>query len=287
MPQPFIELGGQATTSTLHMAVANGFVPQTYLPLLSPLMPHFHTVSLPVRALWGDGAPPPLQDARDWTHIAEDLLVAFEQYQLKDVLAIGHSFGGVASMIAALQKPELFRALVLLDPTFLDESIVNMLAEANKVGMSDQHPLAQGALRRKRQFDSTQAFYERYRQNNLFKTWDEEAFQMYAQYGTQPDENGGVTLTWSPEWEAFYFSIGYGAMWQTIPQMSQLKLPILIIQGAISDTYTTANYERVKTLVPNATHVQVPNHGHLFPQSAPHETSTIILEWLKRQQLFV
>lgn len=283
MPQTLVELGGLPQAPLLHMAVANGFVPQTYLPLLRPLMANFRVVSAPPRALWGDQTPPVLLGAPDWMHIAHDLLAAFAQFDLTDVVAIGHSFGGVASINAAILQPERFRALILLDPTFLPQHVLDMLAAAMQQGISDQHPLAQAALRRKNQFDSAQAFYERYRQNPLFADWDEEAFRLYADYGTMPSPEGGVTLTWSRAWEAFYFSTGLSETWRLIPQLA--KVPTLIVRGGSSDTYTQDSARRVADLLPDATHITLDGHGHLFPQSAPHQTAEIIRQWLVRQAL--
>ncbi len=279
MPQPLIELGGEPSFPILHIAPANGFVPQTYLPMLRPLMNRYRVVSAVPRALWGDQQPPSLQHAPDWMHLADDLLVAFEQYELNDVVAIGHSFGGVASMNAAILNPSRFRALILLDPTFLNENIVDMIAAAMKQGMSDQHPLAQGALKRKRDFESVEAFYERYRTKPTFADWDEEAMRLYADYGTQANGQGR-SLTWSPEWEAFYFSTGFAETWRTIGKLNSL-LPTLIVRGGTSDTYIEDSANRVRNLVPSATHLTIDGHGHLFPQSVPHETARVIGEWLR------
>jgi pimeloyl-ACP methyl ester carboxylesterase len=277
--QPLLELGGDGNAPLLHIAPANGFVPQTYLPLLRPLMEEFRVVCAPPRALWGDQQPPSLQHAPDWIHLAHDLLAAFEQYDLRDVVAVGHSFGGVASMNAAILDPSRFRALVLLDPTFLHENIVDMIAAAMAQGISDQHPLAQGAIKRKRDFESVEAFYERYRTKPTFADWDEEAMRLYAEHGTKPQGEGRV-LTWSAEWEAFYFSTGFAETWRTIPKLNDL-LPTLILRGGNSDTYTADSAQRVRELVPSATHATIEGHGHLFPQSAPHETARVIGEWLQ------
>lgn len=279
MPQPLIELGGDAVAPVLHIALANGFPPQTYLPLLRPLMRDFRVVCAPPRALWGDETPLPLAEAPDWTQVAADLLAALDHFGLQEVVAVGHSMGGVASMIAAIQQPQRFRALVLLDPTFLTEDIIALLAAAHQMGLSDQHPLAQAASRRKMHFDSAAAFYERYRARPLFADWDDETLRLYAQYGTQ-SAGTGVQLAWSAAWEAHYFSTGFTATWQTIPLLDGL-LPTLILRGDHSDTYTAASAARVAQLLPHATHATIAG-GHLFPQSAPQETAEVLQTWLQK-----
>jgi pimeloyl-ACP methyl ester carboxylesterase len=283
MPQPLIELGGQPGGPILHLAVANGFVPETYLPLLRPFMSQYRAVSAVPRALWGDQAPPPLADAPTWQHIADDLLAALECYRLEQVVAIGHSFGGIASMNAVIAQPWRFRALVLLDPTILDEQIVDAIAQAMQLGISDQHPLAQSALKRKRHFESAEAFYARYRDNRVFADWDDEALRLYAEHGTVPAPEGGVTLRFSAEWEAFYFSTGFPQTWQALPKLNGL-VPTLIVRGTHSDTYTAESAEKVARLVPAATHATVPG-GHLFPHSAPRQTGRLIADWLRGQGL--
>ena len=43
---------------------------------------------------------------------------------LSGIVGIGHSLGGVTTMYAALQRPDLFRALVFIDPVFLLEAVL-------------------------------------------------------------------------------------------------------------------------------------------------------------------
>src|SRR5690606_33611164 len=99
----------------------------------------------------------------DWHTIADDLLAGMEQYRLQDVVAVGHSFGAIASILAALQKPEYFRALVLLDPTILPQSAMDFMAAAQADGSVREFPLAQGALRRGRHWASVDEAFHYFR----------------------------------------------------------------------------------------------------------------------------
>lgn len=283
MPQPLIDLGGLEDGPILHLAPANGFVPQTYLPMLRPFAQRFRIVSLPPRALWGDGLPPPVTPDTDWHTLADDLLAGLDAYGLEDIVALGHSFGGIASMLALLKEPQRFRALILLDPTILTPDILGMLGQARQLGMTDQIPLVQGALRRRRHFASVDEAFDLFRSRKLFADWPDESLRLYAQYGTMPDPQGaGRVLTWAAEWEAYYFATGYLQSWDDLLRLNGL-LPTLVLAGAESDTFVPESAQRAATLMPDAQHESVPGHGHLFPLSAPHLSAERIAAWLSAQ----
>jgi len=283
MPQPLLELHGDPAAPILHLAPANGFVLQSYAPLYRELA-GWRVLSCPPRALWGDGAPPPWETVQSWEHLADDLLSAWDAYQLGPLVAMGHSFGGIASLLATIQRPQAVRALILLDPTLLHPNVIAMMADLKAQGLIDQHPLTQGALRRKRDFDSAEAAYERWRGSRLFADWDDEALRLYAQHGTRPKPEGGVTLTWPAEWEAFYFSTGWMRTWDDLGQLDGLT-PTLIVRGQHSDIFVDDTVERVRALLPSADYAEVAGHGHLFPQSAPQQTAALVQHWLQAGRL--
>lgn len=280
MPQPLIELGGDAALPTLHLALANGFVPQTYLPLLRHFTPAYHAVCLPPRALWGDQTPPAVTPQRNWSELADDLLAGIAQVGLRDVLAFGHSFGGIATLLAALREPQHFRAIVLLDPTILGREFTQMMAAAQQESRVGAFPLVQMAQRRRSTFASVDEAYERFRGRRLFAQWSDEAVRLYAEYGTSPLPDGTRTLAWPADWEAYYFSTLYTPIWEELPKLKNLPVPLLILNGGDSDTYVPDTVAEVRQMLPNAAHQTIAGHGHLFPQSAPDATAKVIQGWL-------
>ena len=280
MPQPLIELGGRADAPILHIAVANGFPPQTYIPLLRHFFDDYRVVSLPPRALWGDGSPPPVSDGGDWRTIADDLLAGLAQYDLRDVLMVGHSFGGVASILASLQDASRMKAMILLDPTILIPELMLMLDQARQRGMAENAPMAQAARKRRNLFDSVDEAFDRFRDKELFAQWSDATLRLYVQHGTMPDPDGeGRILSWSPAWESYYFSTAYTAIWDELPAFAGV-LPTLFVNGSESDTFIPRSARKVAELVPGADYATVEEHGHLFPQSAPDETAQLMQSWL-------
>ena len=279
MPQRLLELGGPAEAALIHIAPANSFPPQTYGPMLRSLTDRYRAVCFPPRALWGDQAPP--QELRQWHVLADDLLRAFDRWKMGEIILIGHSFGGIASMLAAIKEPERFRALVMLDPTILPRELLDWLKTAAQQDALDQTPLVRGALRRRRLFESRDLAFARFRDRPHFADWSDEALRLYVDHGLRERSNrSGYELAWSVEWEVYYYSTVYQRIWEDLPKLEGL-LPVLIIRGGASDTFDQASQEAVQRLAPSATINVIEGQGHLFPQSAPDETGALIRSWLR------
>ncbi len=281
MSPSLIELAGQPGAPLLHLAPANGFPPRTYLPLLRKLS-GFRCVCLPPRALWGEQAPP--TEYRAWNVEADDLLAGFAAHGMRDVVAVGHSLGGLVSMLALLKAPEHFRALIMLDPPILPPDMLGVIRAAWNDGNIDQMPLVQGALRRRQRFAGPGDAFQRFRQKPLFADWSDEALWLYVQHGIKRSDGGGYELVWSADWEAHYFATVYLEIWETLPRLSG-KPPALIVRGRDSDTLLTEAYARIQSLAPALDGMEMAGQGHLFPLAAPQVTAQLIMDWLKLKRL--
>lgn len=274
MPQTLYEYGGDGTP--LHMALANGFPPETYIPLLEPLTAQYFAFSLPPRPLW---TPPPAPStAPSWAVMATDILAGLDAHNLTDVVGVGHSMGGVATMIAATLQPERFRAVIVLDPTVLPEHIMVGIRAMQIVGLRERLPLVKRALRRRNEFESQQQAFDYWRGKRLFNDWTDEALWHYVHGLTHPNGSESYTLQWTREWEAQYYMTPYTQVWRTIRQLRGV-LPVLAIRGTTSNTFFEGAAHRMQALLPEMTLREIDGHGHLFPQSAPDETRAIITEW--------
>ncbi len=277
MPQSLIELTGPCGAPLLNFMPANGFPPRTYLPMLRGLA-GFRAISLPPRALWGDQAAPTAYCS--WRDAADDLLRGLDCFDLRDIVAVGHSLGGVLSMLALIKEPARFRALVMLDPVLLPQATLDRLAQARDAGQIENFPLVQGARRRRQYFDSREHAYNRFREKPLFADWPAESLNLYVEYGLRPREDGaGFELAWSPAWEAHYFATVYRDIWRDLPALNGLA-PTLIIRAEYSDTFPADSYTKAQSLAPQAAFHEMKGQGHLFPQAAPLETARVISDWL-------
>lgn len=275
--QPIYDFGGNGPV--INIALANGFPPQTYAPLVEPLTAQYRVVCLLPRPLWGE--PPPARRL-SWSElIAEDLVNGLREQHLNDAILIGHSFGGVASLLASMRASrKRVKALVLLDPTILPSVGMWMMKLVQFLGGERGNPLAQGALKRQYIFDSHDAAYDKFKSKRLFADWDDAAVRAYAD-SMKPTDDGKVTLAWSREWEAYIFKTLYTSTWDDLRDFPR-DLPLLVVRGGTSDTFMPAAAKRLRRLLPEATYAEIAEHGHLFPQSAPARTREIITEWLQK-----
>lgn len=276
MEHPLLELGGHG--ALLHLAPANGFPPATYLPALAPLLERYQVVSLPPRAMW-PGHPPPPEAPGSWTALAEDLLAGFRHHQLPPVIAVGHSFGAVASLLAAVRDRSRFRALAMLDPVIPPPAFMQEYRDRLARGEAAFRPLAQGARKRRTRFDSGEEAFEYWRGKPLFGDWTDEALWRYTRAMLRPLPDGGFTLTWSSAWEAHYYESFYSGTWEEMAGLDP-SLPVLVVGGATSDTLLPEATALLRERIPWGTHHTIAGHGHLFPHSAPGETGRVLREWL-------
>ncbi|MBK8134320.1 MAG: alpha/beta hydrolase [Chloroflexi bacterium] len=275
MEYPLLKFGGSG--QPLNIAPANGFPPETYLPMLHPLPKNHRIICMPPRALWPKTVPP--AHLGNWeTDLTDDLLTALQRHDLNNVVALGHSFGAIASMLAVVKDPTRFSTLVMLDPTILTRQILNGLSAARAANALDDFPLANRALKRQRQFASREDAFAYFRSRGIFTDWSEPALRAYVDHGLVANAEG-FELSWTPEWEAYYFKTAYTETWEVLPRLEGV-LPTLIIRGAGSNTYLAGSARLVQDMLPSAVHIDIPGHGHLFPQSAPEQAGRHIADWL-------
>lgn len=274
---PLIELGGRG--SVVHLACANGFPPETYGPALAPLAGRFRLVSVPPRALWpGIGDPP--DEPGCWIELATDLLTGFEVHGLDHVVGIGHSFGAVATLLAAAEQPGRFRGLALLDPTVFSPDRMAVIEDIRRRGEEPRFALTEGARKRKARFTTRSEAFAYWRDKSLFADWSDHILELYVDAMLRPDPaHRGFLLRWTPAWEAWYYRSFFTGTWEVLPRIPS-RLPILVAGGARSDTFLAPARARFRELRPTADFVQLADAGHLFPHSAPEATAEILQQWI-------
>jgi len=290
----------------LHFAHANGFPPAAYRRFLAPLAARHQVVAIRQRPLW-PGAR--WEDFSDWRVLGDDLARLLDGLGARGVVGVGHSLGGVATLYAAAARPDLFRALVLIEPVFLEPARLEQLHRGD-FGPVERIPIVQAALQRRERWPDRRAAFDHWRPKPVFARLSDAALWDYveAAVGTihrarheagdpggtaagdpgedpgtpTPDEGTvaagpGVGLVYPRQWEARIYATPPADVWDLLPRVAQ---PTLALRGAETDTITPAAWAMWRRLQPGATFVELPGVGHLLPMEAPGRVAEAVLEFL-------
>ncbi|WP_002624086.1 alpha/beta fold hydrolase [Cystobacter fuscus] len=259
----------------LHFAHANGFPPGSYRKLLQTLTPRAHVLTQQSRWLVPGMHP---RSLRNWEDLADDLAGALLARGLSGVVGVGHSMGGVATMIAAAKHPGLFRGVVMLDPVLFTGGPALFFQVIGLLGLAGRVPPASLAHRRRERWNSREEAATSYRKKALFRHFDPDCFQDYLTHGFTDVPGGGVRLTIPTAWEARVFETAPHSPWRWL---REVKVPMLVLRAQDSDTLTRAALARVRRTSPDVETGELPG-THLFPLERPEACGQRLQAFLDR-----
>lgn len=240
----------------LHFSHANGFPAPCYRAMLADLetdhrIGHIDRIGHDERFPVTEG----------WPHLVDELIAAIQSRYDEPVVGVGHSLGGYLSALAAAQRPDLFRAVVLLDAPIIPPFQGSAMAIIKRLGLIDRITPA-GAMRyRRREWPSREDVEAHFKRRPMFHTFDPQCLHDYAQLGTVASEHG-VAL-----W--FDADIEY-RIYRTIPHnmaagLKQLRVPGGFIGGRDSPLLRRTGLAYTRRLF----RLALLAGGHLFPFEVP------------------
>jgi len=121
----------------------------------------------------------------NWPHLMQELTDFVTPFTSDGpVFLIGHSLGGILSMMVAAKHPELVRGVVLLDSPMLGGWKAKLLKTVKRIpGAEALSPAAVSRKRRNSWADENAAF-EHFAHKRVFAKWDPQVLRDYIQYGT-------------------------------------------------------------------------------------------------------
>jgi pimeloyl-ACP methyl ester carboxylesterase len=260
----------------LHIAHANGFPPGAYSLLAQSLSRRHRVVGFPLRPLWPNSQP---REAPSWYELAIDLIQMLESLPAKGIVGLGHSLGGVVTMLAAVRRPDLFSSVILVEPVILPPSWLKVLGLMRRVGLGQRQPLVQGALGRRRTWRDSETCFQYFRHKQFFAGLSDKALRDYVASGVYTRSDGQVELAYPAEWEAHIFATVPIDVWR---QVRLLKTPVTVIRGELSDTFRPDAQRRMERMLPNAQFSVISSSGHLVPMERPEETAEATFAFLDR-----
>jgi pimeloyl-ACP methyl ester carboxylesterase len=220
-------LGHGPKASPLLIAHATGFHGRAYSQLGAALSERHDVWGQDVR---GHGVTAvPSRWAVDWHGYGDDATAAALWLSAfadgAQLVGFGHSLGGALLLMAADRHPGLFRTIVLYEPIVFPPS--------DEPFDPGQSPLARGALRRRRVFDSYRHAIENFASKPPMNAFDRAALEDYVYGGFRPVDpdvpDGPVELTCTPEHESATFAASHHAgLWE---RLSHIETPTVVLGG--------------------------------------------------------
>ncbi len=240
--------------------------------MVAPLLEHFTVVGMEARPLW-PGAQ--MSKVRKWGDLSRDLVQLMDENSWKRVHVIGHSLGAAHILFSALERPELYDKMVLLEPPFVDQWIFNAANALPMPLLKRFAPPVRVALNRTTHWPSDQAFFDYIRPKQVFKDFPDQVLWDYVNSGHTEVEDG-VQLRYSKEWEAHIYA-ALQSPWKTLKKMNHQTLAI---RGAQSDTVSVRSWKKWQRTQKNTEFAEIPGGGHLIPFEKPKAVGERILKFL-------
>jgi len=262
--------------AAIYFAHANAYPPASYQAIIDGLRQQAPVISYLQRPLWPH--PPEHSTVKSWHDFAADVVAFFEQEKISNVMAVGHSMGAVSAFLAATQRPDLFKALVMIEPVVYSRRFC-LLNRILPKFIRQQVPIINKTLNRPDKWPSLQAAFDFHRRTRAFKRVSDEHLWQYINAGVKANDQGTFQLVFDKHWEAHIY--------QTVTayrkQLLQSKLPVLALRGADTETIPVSFWQRWHD---NKNHrlIEIPDSSHLLPLERPEAVLAQVIPFIEQHK---
>lgn len=250
----------------IHFVHGNGFPSPCYRQLFNALEGTYSCYYLD-----RVGHNPDFPITQNWDYLVSEVLASIQLQADAPVIGIGHSLGGVLTLLGSIQRPELFKAVILLDSPLLGPIKSWLIRISRALGLMDHLTPALKTRQRRQHWTSREQVLSYLHRRALFKSFDEACLQDYIDYGMDCDEHG-YSLRFERQVE---YQI-YRTMPYTSPKLAGvLPTPTVLIYGDRSHLIQREELRHMKKKF-GITCVET-HGGHMYPMEYPTQTAAQIL----------
>ena len=220
---------------------------------------------------------------RRWRGMTQQLTDLIDSLPQPGVWLVGHSMGGYLSLLAAGQRPQRVRGIVLLDSPIVYGWKSGLVSVVKAIGQMDRVSPAAVAVKRRDRWPDLSEVHTHFAAKPMFARWHPEVLKDYIHHGTEIDpadsSGAGRRLKFRPAIEAEIYS--------TVPHrlVPYLRLhppggPVAFVAGTRSREVRQVGLTATQRL-PHG-RVSWIEGSHLFPFVHPEETMREVLRWMER-----
>lgn len=192
-----------------------------------------------------------------------DLAEVIEQLDLRDMVLVGHSMGGLISLLYLAAYPGRVRALIVVDST------VRMPEERAAV-------LREVGARTGSRYATHEEFLERFRLRPAGTTAVPQIIRHLAERSSRKLPDG----SWTHKFDRNVYSQRNGL--DGVPYWGRVTVPALLVKGGRSNRITPAILAEVRSLCPHVEFAEVPDSDHHIVLDNPPGFARVVKAFLAR-----
>jgi pimeloyl-ACP methyl ester carboxylesterase len=248
----------------------NSFPASTYKVMLDNLRQR----GFQVGAVEMFGHDPQYPATNNWPHLVQQLadFAKAQQGDGEPAFLVGHSLGGILSLMCAARHPELARGVLLIDSPVIGGWRATTLGLAKRTPLIGSLSPGRISQKRRNHWPDAQAALESFQQKKAFARWDPQVLQDYIEFGTH-DADGHRVLSFDRDVETAIYN-GLPHKLDSLLKRHPLKCPAAFIGGSHSSEMRQAGVDLTHKVVKGR--VMMLDGSHLFPMEKPIATAAAI-----------
>ena len=228
-----------------------------------------------IGAIEAIGTDPRYPVTEGWPLLVEQLIAALERdWRGEPVYGVGHSLGAYLTFLAAAERPELFRAIVMIDAPVIGAVKGRLLGATKRFGIVDRVTPAGATRDRRAEWQSREQAKAHFRTRKLFRHFTEQCLDDYVRHAlVESGRHFRLKIDPAIEYQVY----------RTIPhdmsaRLRDLKVPAGFIGGTESEVVRRVGMSLMRGR--RFLKRRVPG-GHLFPFEQPRAAAAAVDELLR------
>ena len=227
-----------------------------------------------VHAIDKFGHDPAYPVSNNWPHLVQQLadFATAHQQDAMPVFLVGHSLGGILSLMCAALHPELAHGVLLLDSPILGGWKATTLGLAKRTQLVGALSPGQLSKKRRNHWPDREAMLEHFRHKRAFARWDPGVLADYVECGSI-ERDGQRWLAFDRDIETRIYNTlpdNLGSLLRRHP----LKCPVAFVGGTHSREMRQVGMDFTAQVAKGR--VMMLDGSHLFPMEKPLATAAAI-----------
>ncbi len=251
---------------------ANGFPAGTYRVLFA----HWRAAGYTVHAIDRFGHDPRYPVSSNWRGLRDELIDFIDAEVGGPALLVGHSLGGLLSLLVACRRPDLAAALVMIDSPVVTGWRAQSVRLLKHTGLMSRVSPGRVSRQRRHQWPDRAAVLAHFQAKPAFARWDPRVLADYVDCGFV-ERAGQVELAFHREVETrIYDTLPHhlGSVIRRHPP----RCPVAFLAGTQSDELRQGGAAGAQALAQHR--FRWIEGSHLFPMERPDETAAAVLSAL-------